>query len=261
MERIVTKRLTQKAIRENIIPHEQFGFRKRHSTTAQLARLADFITHGFNIRKHTGLIALDLEKAYDTIWIKGLLFKLIQYKYPTYIVKFILSYLTHRAFTVTISGISSLPKYPEAGLPQGAVLSPILFAICTADFPRIPHINTALFADDTAVFTQSWRIDTVARRLSRALHRFYIYFSRWRMKVNIDKSAAIVFSKRRPARPATITMKGVEVPWTTSIKYLGLQFTSTLNYSSHIQRSVHKAIGNLVNIFPCWQEDPHFRWK
>jgi hypothetical protein len=74
--------------------------------------------------------------------------------------------------------------------------------------------NTALFADDTAIFTQSWRIDTIARRLSRAIHRFYIYFSRWRMKVNIDKSAAIVFSKHRATRPTTITMEGVEVPWT-----------------------------------------------
>jgi hypothetical protein len=96
---------------------------------------------------------------------------------------------------VTLAGVSSPIKYSSAGLPQGAVLSPILFSLYTADFPRIPHIHTALFADDTAIFSQSWRIDTVARRLSRALGRIYVYCSRWRLEVNIDKTTAIVFTK------------------------------------------------------------------
>ena len=56
--------------------------------------------------------------------------------------------------------ISFPPKKPlTAGLPQGAVLSPILFTLYTADIPRPPHIQLALFAD-TAIFTQSWRPDT-----------------------------------------------------------------------------------------------------
>jgi hypothetical protein len=145
LERIVAKRLTRKAIGEGIIPQEQFGFRKRHSTTAQLTRLSDFITHGFNIRKHTRLITLDLEKAYNTVWINGLLFKLINFKFPAYIIKFLRSYLSHRSFSVTLSGVSSPIKYTSAGLPQGAVLSPILFSIYTADFPRIPYIYIYIY--------------------------------------------------------------------------------------------------------------------
>jgi hypothetical protein len=230
-------------------PEEPLKMRQPHCH-AQLARLMDFITHGFNTNKHTGLITLDLEKAYDTVWIKGLLFKLINFKFPAYLIHFLHSYLSHRSFSVALSGISSPTKHPTAGLPQGAVISPILFALYTADFPRLPHIQTALFADDTAFFTQSWRIDTISRRLSRALYRIFIYLRRWRLKVNIAKTKAIVFTKRRPTHPAPIQLEGVKIPWTTEVTYLGLQLTTTLNYSSHVKRSAHKALGNLVNLFP-----------
>jgi hypothetical protein len=63
----VAKGLTRYARQQNIIPNEQFGFRKRHSTTAQLTRVTDTITHGYNVNKHTGMILLDIEKAYDTV--------------------------------------------------------------------------------------------------------------------------------------------------------------------------------------------------
>jgi hypothetical protein len=114
----------------------------------------------------------------------------------------------HRSFSVEISGTSSPTKYPMAGLPQGAVLSPVLVSLYTADFPHIPNIHIALFADDTALYTQSWKIDTIARRLTRALSRVVHYLRRWRLKVNIAKSNAIIFTKRRPPDPESIRLEG-----------------------------------------------------
>lgn len=79
----MAKRLNRHALDTGTIPNEQFGFCKRHSTTSQLTRLTEYITHGDNIEKHTGLITLDLEKAYDSVWIQGLLVKLITLKIST----------------------------------------------------------------------------------------------------------------------------------------------------------------------------------
>jgi Reverse transcriptase (RNA-dependent DNA polymerase). len=54
LERVVTHRLNS-FIHHNL-PPEQFGFHKQHSTVSQLARIANFIIHGFNLIKHTGMV-------------------------------------------------------------------------------------------------------------------------------------------------------------------------------------------------------------
>jgi hypothetical protein len=73
IERIIAVRLTSFVNQQHLLPHAQFGFHKKHSTITQLARIADYISNSYNLHKHSGMILLDLEKAYDTVWIYGLL--------------------------------------------------------------------------------------------------------------------------------------------------------------------------------------------
>jgi hypothetical protein len=46
---------------------------KQHSTVSRLARITDFINHGFNLDKYTGMVLLDIEKTYNTVWLNSLL--------------------------------------------------------------------------------------------------------------------------------------------------------------------------------------------
>ena len=141
-ERIVADRLKSFTDHQKLLPQEQFGFRKRHSTVSQLARITDYVTHGYNLHKRTGMVLLDLEKAYNTIWIQGLLYKLITLNLPTYLLFIIKAFLEDRSFTVHLNKASSTHKFPSAGLPQGAVLSTTLFTLFISD---IPHPQTQLW--------------------------------------------------------------------------------------------------------------------
>jgi hypothetical protein len=63
LQQVVAHRVNSLIHRNLILPPEQLGFRKPNSTVSQLARITDFITHGFNLRKHIGMVLLDIEKA------------------------------------------------------------------------------------------------------------------------------------------------------------------------------------------------------
>ena len=109
------------------------------------------------------MVSIDLEKAYDTVWIYGLLYKLISLQLPPYLICILRAFLVGRSFTVRLNDASSTPKNTPAGLPQGAVLSTTLFAIYISDMPQPSNIQLALYADDTALFAQSWCTDTIAQ--------------------------------------------------------------------------------------------------
>ena len=132
LECIIASRLTTFINQNHLIPDTQFGFRKQHSTISQLARIVDHISHGYNLRKHTGMALLDLEKAYDTVWITGFLYKLIVLKIPKYLLCILRSHLEGCTYTVHINDVCSTPISPQAGLPHGAVLSTTLFILYIA---------------------------------------------------------------------------------------------------------------------------------
>jgi hypothetical protein len=174
--------------RTHLLPDVQFGFRKQHPLVAQLARITDYVTHGFNLRKHTGMALLDLEKTYDTVWITGLLYKLIVYTIPAHLLVLLQSYLTERTYTVYLNDTRCTPKRPPAGLPQGTVLSATLFSLYIADLPLPPDTHLALYADNITILSQSWRPDTIARRLNSAITLPVQYFTKWKLSVNVTKT-------------------------------------------------------------------------
>ena len=70
---------------------EQFGYRPRHSTSLQLARLVERITRNFGEKRLRDSIFLDAAKVSDTVWIDGILYKLTFLNIPSYIVHIISS--------------------------------------------------------------------------------------------------------------------------------------------------------------------------
>lgn len=64
-------------------------------------------------------------------------------------------FLTDRSICVRIGGFTSDPRSVNKGVPQGAVISPMLFNLMLIDFPNPPpDITHMLYADDIALYTQ-----------------------------------------------------------------------------------------------------------
>jgi len=97
-EKILLTRILNEVSDRGLMRHEQFGFRPRHSTSLQLARLVKRITRNFGKNRITGAVFFNVAKAFDTVWIDGLLSKLTIRTFTSYLVQTISLYLRGRTF-------------------------------------------------------------------------------------------------------------------------------------------------------------------
>ena len=128
-ERMVNLRLIHYLESKNLLSHCQYGFRKNCSTLDPLLKLSTTIQNAFIQKKHTIGIFFDLEKAYDTTWRKGILLEMYKLKLRGNLPIFIQNFLTDRCLKVRIGDTYSTLQPQEEGVPQGSVLSVVLFLI------------------------------------------------------------------------------------------------------------------------------------
>jgi len=112
-----------------ILSVSQSGFRQRRKTTDHILPLHDAIQKSLGNKHNVLSVFTDLEKAYDVVNKDVLLSKLHRYGISGRMFRFIHSFLSNRTFQVRLGSTLSSTKRLENGIPQGSVLSPILFSL------------------------------------------------------------------------------------------------------------------------------------
>ena len=102
-----------------LLRNEQFWFRPQFNPSLQFARLVERVSRNFDDRRLTGAVFLVLAKAFYTVWVDGLLYKLTILTFPSYIVKTISLYLKGRPFKAAFQTATSTNRRIRAGVVQG----------------------------------------------------------------------------------------------------------------------------------------------
>lgn len=242
-EKTILERLTIITDELNIIPDEQHGFRKGHGTMTQLARTAEIILREKQRGFKTGALLLDISRAFDKVWHQGLIHKMLKAGIPTALTKLIASYLEGRKFYVKINEEKSELKEINAGVPQGSLLGPILYSIFTSDIPKHEEAKLGLYADDTILMAAGKTVSSAIRRLQEYSNTLMKWFRKWRIKINEEKTQAIMFEyKNKRTKPTDrIKINNTEIPWKDDVTYLGIKFDKFLNFNRHIEEAENKA--------------------
>jgi len=132
-------------------------------------------------------------KAFDTVWIDGLLYKLTLLNFPSYIVHTISFYLKDRTFKASFQTTTSSRRGMQAGVAQGALISPVLFSLYVNDMPpHSHHVELALCADDTAIIATSRKPTLLVSYLESYLNDLQRWLGDWRIAINVTKNTAII---------------------------------------------------------------------
>lgn len=251
LEKIIHDRLTAFITDNQLIPPEQFGFRMGHDTTMQLVRVTEYIRTSFAWRQTAAAIFLDVEKAFDRVWHRGLLYKLIQLQIPDYIINIVRSFLSDRTFQVRIGSDLSTRRNIKAGVPQGSALSPTLYNLYTHDIPSGQDRLLATYADDTALIVRSKSPLLAEKKLQDMVDELAEYFNKWRIKINEGKSITIMFNRDpRFVAAHNITINGINLQRAPEVKYLGVILDQGLKFRRHVEETLCKAKTTSARLYP-----------
>ena len=146
------------------------GFRKHHSSTDVFILLTNAINESFS--KNNVLVAAfqDFEGAYDNVNHQILLIKLANLGLPSKLASFIKSFIELRSFIVCVGSASSPQKTITKGIPQGAVLSCLLFALYLWDM-NFPH-TILQYAYDLVLWSSGNTFEIAQSKLKKSLFQF-----------------------------------------------------------------------------------------
>ena len=252
-ESVINKAVISHLDRHKLLSDNQYGFRSSRSTADILTVITHRVSEALDHGRETRTVALDISKAFDRVWHKGLLHKLSSYGISGDVLGIIESFLSDRSLRVVVNGQTSEAHKINAGVPQGSLLGPTLFLLFINDLPD--HIISSfvdIYADDTTMYgctAVDLSDSDLAAGLSADLEQVVQWGKAWQVTFNSSKTKLLSFHHHREPVFHPVQMEGsnlVEAPCLE--KLLGLKLTPDLKWNAYIL-AVAADTGKMVGSF------------
>ena len=242
MEKIINRRLIMYLDRNNILQPYQSGARKFHSTYDSLVRFESAIREGLINSKYIVAVYFDIEKAFDMLWVHGLMELLKSIGLDGHLPAFIQNFLKNRRIRVRLGDVLSDEFLLENGTPQGSILSPILFMlIINSMFNNTPDIAKSLFFDDGLAWAVGDNLESTMDKIQKALDTISNWGPKIGIKFSIAKTKYMIFARRDiklskdDGSSLELKFYGESIDRVYRYKYLGLIFDPWLTWGPHIK--------------------------
>ena len=165
-------------------------------------------------------------------------------------VRFISELISNHSVVVkTSDGQQSRLKRINNGVPQGSVLSPLLFNVYIADLPETNSKKYG-YADDLALLKvhQDW--NTIEETLTQDMSILSSWLKQWRLKLSEAKTVSSTFhlNNREATRELHVNISGRRLTCHRTPTYLGVKLDRTLTYREHLTALRGKAMARTALI-------------
>ena len=234
MERIIQRRLQYVVDCNGMINGCQYGFCKGESTIDVHVQLENIIRRCLESKEVCVVVYVDLSAAFDKVWHKGLITKLIDKGIRGRLILWLNNYLSNRRVKVRIDGHYSEEISLEAGTPQGGVLSPLLFNLMLSDLPDDDRIGKFVYADDITLTCCGKDLKLVKRKMQNYIQKLEKWMQMWGMVINASKTYMQYFTRRRIQYPL-LKINNEIIKYKKYHKLLGIFYDSPLlRWKKHV---------------------------
>ena len=254
LEKIIKIQIDSADSRYKLIPEIHAGFRPKRSTQECFLRLME--TAGAARKKKKVVVAafVDVDKAFDRLNHDVIKYRVRRLPIPRKTVRLIASFLTNRKLYVVDGDICSMEVTMEAGAPQGAILSPTLYIICTMDAPLTNDEDegSSQYADDTSLWVTANNPREAVALIQRRLDLLEAWCRKWALYPSPAKTELIVLAgtkrQKQTAMSLELTLMNEPISWQENIKFLGVQIDKTQNWKGHIDSLISKSYPKVMSI-------------
>lgn len=250
----------------NLLSPAQHGFRPGKSTTSALLDIYNSILENIEMKSYPVGVLCDLSKAFDCIQHNLLMQKLDVMGLRGRVAEWISSYLSGRFQFVEVTTSKTNTRYKirsaylptNIGVPQGSVLGPLLFSLFLNDIVDfVSDFAVVCYADDITVIISDKECD-VKTTANLILDKLFNWFCANKLSLNLNKTKHMLFhTVQKRIDDFDLQILNNVIKSTDSAPFLGLTFTSTLNWNTHCQeltsklnKSIFKlrSLRNVVNL-------------
>ncbi|CAF1298061.1 unnamed protein product, partial [Didymodactylos carnosus] len=248
-EKIMYTYLQKWMIEKKVIPTSQSGFQPGVRLQTRVLSLYEAARASIASNRPGLILFVDFASAFDKVWHKALLVKLSRYDIPGQYWLWIRNWLSERSAYISFCGLQSDLFDIEWGLPQGSVLSPLIYLPYVADLNDIkePARKNNWFADDWSLFIEvpfgipfGEACPLLQRLGQQALDNIREYCDYWLIELSVKKTVGLIVHSQ--VQVATITLKynSHTISMETKVTNLGYGLTSKLGLGAFLNSVCQK---------------------
>ena len=242
LERILADRIFHMAETKGWFSKFQAGFRKGRSCEDQILRVLQKIEDGFQrkLMQRSVMVLLDFSKAYDTVWKEKLLDSMLEKGVPVTYIRWLRAFLSDRRAKVNLNNTLSSSRVMYQGLPQGSVLSPLLFLFYINNLADLLPEDTlnVMFADDVSIVATDRDKNIAQEKVQAAIDIVVRWAKEWKLTLNATKSEGCFFSTwTNDAKWSPVLLvDGISIPHKKNPRLLGAILDTSLTLKAHVDK-------------------------
>lgn len=209
------------------------------------------IKNGFHRGEYTVALFVDVTAAYDNVDLNIMIDQLKEIDCPSSIIRFVYIWSRIRYTQFVSSEEQTVERKVYRGLPQGAVLSPILYSLYTQGITKNlgENVQTVQFADDIAIYRTSSKRKENINTIEAAAENLVRNLGKIGLELEPRKTKLVEFNKYGHLdRNYRITLRSVDIYNNAGARFLGIWFDNKVNFHQQIdlvKGKIHKANGLL----------------